>query len=533
MVKVIIADVDKNNCKNFRTYIHASHPEFRVVGDAKSESDVYTLLKKTDAQLIISDMKLSDTTGYHLFKNIITDYPTVKMILYISFNELEYAKRAMEDGLINYMIKPVKPADLEKCLLQAKEVFSKLEEKSKAHEWLVAQYEQHLSVFEDRFLINLIHGHLENEYEILRNIDYFNMKLATGYTVFIIKINYYDKISLILDEREKQLFIFSILYAVKEILEEMKNGTAFINHFNSITVILGGNIALKELITICTNIKEKIEKIENTTITIGIGKTYKNANEICISYRQAKSALRYECRMGIGGIIPIDYVEPDNHITYRYPLKKEELLVYSVVIGDYTTSQKLLSEIFNSLKDCGPLPKKLLPKIILDILVSINRYASEQNIAINDVFSKTFSTNLISEKNTTEEAYEYLRKAIEDLCSHINGDRNEQDEKIFELGKKYAETYYFEPISLAKTALFAETTPEYLNELFLKKIDKSFYDFSLSIRIERAKYFILATNLDDREIAKKVGYDDARHFSRVFYKYENESLESFRTKNKD
>lgn len=533
MIKVIIADTDKNNFKNFRNYIQTSHPDFKVVGNATNENDVYTLIRKNEAQLVISDMKLSDITGYQLFKNISNDYPTVKMILYISFNELEYGKRALEDGLINYMVKPVKPADLEKCLVESKHIFDEMEQKAKAHEWLVAQYEQKLPLFEDRFLINLVHGHIEDEAEILRNIKYFNMPLTTGYTVLIVKVCNYKKISLTLDEREKQIFIFSILYSIKEILDELKNGIAFINNPNFITIIMGNNLPLDDLIKICENIRDKIRNIENVTITIGIGKTYKTAKEIRISYLQAKSALRYEYRMGVGSIIPINYVEPENTTTYRYPLKKEEILVYSVVVGDYETSQKLLKDIFNALKECSPLPEKLLPKIILDILVSINRYATEKNISINDAFSKSFSTSLISKKNTLDEAYEYLRKAIESLCNHINGDRKNQDAKLFELGKKYAETYYFEPISLTKTAIFAETTPEYLNEVFMDKCGKSFYDYSVEVRIERAKYFIMETNLDDREIAKRVGYDDARHFSRIFYKYENESLESYRNKNKE
>lgn len=532
MIKVIIADMDKSNCKNFRNYIHTSHPDFKVIGEASSEDEIYSMLMKNDVQLIISDMKLYDITGYQLFKNININYPKVKMILYISFNELEYGKKALEEGLINYMIKPVRPAELEKCLISAKEIFDEIDAKNKANKWLNTQYEQHLPVFEDRFLINLVHGHLENENEILRNIRYFNMPLKTGYTVFIIKINHYDKISLTLDEREKQLFIFSMLYSVKEILDELKNGIAFINHFNSVSVILGGNTSLNEIISICNKIKDKIQLTQNATTTIGIGKTYQNANEIRISYLQAKSALRYECKMGIGAVIPIKYVEPDNHITYRYPLSKEELLVYSVVVGDSITCERLLDEIFDSLKECGTIPEKLLPKIILDILVSINRYASEQNIPIDEIFSKVFSVNIISQKNTLEQAYEYLKKIINEFCNDVNSNRKKNDEKIFEAAKKYAETYYFEPISLSKTALFAEITPEYLNEVFIEKLNKSFYDYSILIRIKQAKYFILETDLNDVEVAKKVGYDDARHFSRIFYKFENESLESFRKKNK-
>lgn len=529
MIKVILADTDKNNIKNFRNFIQLNHPEFNIVGDADNEQDIYALIEKTDARLVISDMQLSNITAFQLFKDITNNYPDVKMILYLSFGELQYGKLALADGLISYIVKPVKPVELSNSLNRAIEVFDELDQHKQAHQNLIVQYEQHLPVFEDRFLINLVHGHLENNQEILNNINYFNMNLTSGYTALIIKVNNFNKISLALDEREKQIFMFSLLNTVKEYLAALNNGTAFINHFHCITVILGNNLDLSELISIADSIKSKLQ---NTTVTIGIGKTYSNLNEICISYRQAKSALRYESRMGVGSIIPITYVEPDNHITYRFPLKKEELLVYTVVVGDNEKAQRLLSEIFDALKSCGELPDKLLPKIILDILVSINRYASEQKISINDVFSKVFSVSIISEKNSNDEAYEYLKKAIEQLTLHINENRKDQDDKILDIAKKYADTYYFESISLSKTAQYAQTTPDYLNRLFENNLGKSFYDYSVQVRIEKAKYFILETDLSDREIAKKVGYDEARHFSRIFYTYENDSLESFRRKYK-
>ncbi len=532
MIRTLIADTDKTNCKNYKNYIEEYYPEFEVIGDVSSSKEIYSILQTKNIDLIICDMQLEDITAYQLFINLNNNFPDVKMIFCLSFSEIEYGKKAVADGLISYILKPVKPNTLEKALIETLDTMEEIQKQKQAHNLLMSQYNEHLPVFEDRFLINLIHGHIENEGEILRTFRYFNMNIKPKFTVCIIKIDNYKTISLTLDEREKQIFIFSILDCIKKYLKENGKGIAFINHFNSITVILGSCEELPHTIDICNEIKEKINKEENTSVTIGVGKSYSNASEISISYKQAKAALRYDYRMGIGSVIPIEYVEPENHITYRFPLKKEELLVYTIVVGDYEKSVKLLDEIFEALKKCGKLPEKLLPKIVLDILVSVNRYASEQNLSVNESFSKIFSVNLISQKDTIEEAYEYLKSSIKVLCENIDKSRKENDNKLFESGQKYTDTYFFMPISLNKAAQYANTTPEYLNELFLKKTGKTFYEYSVLVRIEKAKYFILETDLSDKDIAKKVGYDDAHHFARVFFTYEHQSLESFRKKNK-
>ena len=57
--------------------------------------------------------------------------------------------------------------------------------------------------------------------------------------------------------------------------------------------------------------------------------------------------------------------------------------------------------MFKVLNECQPLPDKLLPKIILDIIVSINRYASEQGINIDSFFNKNFTMKEVLQTRAT------------------------------------------------------------------------------------------------------------------------------------
>ena len=102
---------------------------------------------------------------------------------------------------------------------------------------ILAKFDKSLPILQDRFLTNLIHGYPEKESDIHSTFEYFNLMIAPGYTVMVLKIDYYDKLSLIMEEKDKHMLIFSVLYKVESILEEYKNGVAFINRHDEIVII--------------------------------------------------------------------------------------------------------------------------------------------------------------------------------------------------------------------------------------------------------------------------------------------------------
>ncbi len=535
MIKVLIADFDSDTCKNFRTYIKLSFQQnFRVVKTVETNKDFIKVLTESGADLVIADIKFLGTLALRTLNDVSEVLPNIRFILYGMYDDSDYLQKSMDFNCIQYMFKPVKPADLDRCLQVAEKVLKDIEQKNEENKYLLSLYDKNLVVFEDRFLINLIHGHLESEREIKKSFEYFNINIIPDYTVFIVKVDNFRQIILTLEEKEKQLMIFNVLLKINTILDELKNGKAFINHFNAVTVIVGGSLSFQEMYDLATRIKEFILKNIRIEVTIGIGNSYNKATEIPVSYKQAKAALRYTNIFGSNAIIPIDYAEPSNNITYRYPLKKEELLVYTTVVGDFSSAEKRLLEIMEALKACGTLPDKLLPKIILDILISINRNASEQNVELDDIFSKFFSVRVISGIKTLEEAYHYLHEMILNTCEYIKNNQNNRDHKIYNEVKQFVLDRYFENLTLFKMAYKFNCTPDYLNRLFLEKEKKSFYDFVILSRLDVAKRLIAesGSEIDDENIAYRIGYEDIKYFRSIFRQYVGINITDYRNMNK-
>lgn len=528
MIRIMLVDKEGYNRKKLSQIIVSAKLGFNMSKEAASGKEALDILEKNNIDLIISDIRLPDINGYQLFQLVKENYPRTKMILYSSYNEYEYVQKALEEGLIDYVFKPVKEQELKRSLIRAKRVFDELFKQYEEQSRILTKLDESLPVFQDRFLINLMHGHLDKEGEIQGTFEYFNIMIIPGYTVMVLKIDYYDKLSLIMEEKDKHVLIFSILYNVQSILEECKNGVAFINRHDEITVLLGNRLSIDQSIEIGENIRKIVETKQKITVTVGIGKMYSEARKINISYKQAKAAIRYNFYLGCNSVIHINYVEPNNKITYEYPLKKEELLVYETVIGNEKRAIELSKELYGALRNSQPLPEKLLPKIILDILVSINRYASEQGINMERFFARHFSMREIIKREDLDEGFSYFIDILTSICKHINKERKVKEEHIITKAQEYVSKHLAENISLNKVAARVQTTPENLSVLFAKKGHRSFYDYCTKLRIDYAKELMVKTDFDDNLIAVKIGYNDKNYYRKIFEQMERITPDDFR-----
>lgn len=528
VVRVIIADADEENRQNFRTFIKTTKKEFTVVKTLGAGKDVMAEIEESDVQLLIADMRFFGPSGISVIKKLHTYFPQLLIILYGTYNDAEYMEKTAETGVVTYMFKPVKPAELSKTMDKALRILKKNDEDKRVKEQLLSSYKRSLPIFVDRFLINLMHGQIANESEFLESVEYFGFGITPPYRVFIVKIDSFKQISLALDHNEKQLLIFQVQNIVSRQLESIKNGIAFINHISSVTAVLGGDFDSGELYTFLDNLKDTINRELKISVSIGVGREYTRGLDIQVSYKQAKSALRYGHLVGGYSVIPIDFVEPKNILTYKYPHKKEELLTFSAVVGDSEKTISYLNGIFAALREAGSLPEKLIPNIIVDIAISINRYVSEQKNIDQSVIQSIFNIKDALRITTIDEGYDYLRKSLLQLCRNIEEARGVREKEVIGAVKEYVEEHYYENISLVETGKMFSCVPEYLNSIFIKHENKTYYDYVMGKRLEVAKKLLAREDVDEDVIAISIGYKDGAYFKSVFLQYEGISTDEFR-----
>ena len=100
--------------------------------------------------------------------------------------------------------------------------------------------------------------------------------------------------------------------------------------------------------------------------------------------------------------------------------------------------------------------------------------------------------------------------------------------------KDFIDTNYTnQDISVASIADMLNITPNYMSQVFKKEFGIGLLEYLTKLRIEKACKFLVETNYTLEQIASKVGFSNARSFSRSFVKLEGLNPSKYRIAHDD
>ncbi|MDD5730314.1 MAG: DNA-binding response regulator [Candidatus Omnitrophica bacterium] len=128
-------------------------------------------------------------------------------------------------------------------------------------------------------------------------------------------------------------------------------------------------------------------------------------------------------------------------------------------------------------------------------------------------------------KEIIEKLLEKRRRGEDGIdISDING----KIEKI----KDFAERNCYKKIGLKEAAEAVCLSPKYLSRIFKQKTGKSFSEYRLKIKIEKARELLSKSANNVNQIADKLGYENVESFIRQFKKLTRKTPTEYRKKNR-
>jgi len=532
-MNLMLVDSEQENIKNFRTHIRGAFPAIKITGHfSEINADILAVVRTQKPDVILADIRFFGGLHFVRFREINEEFPQIRFIMYGTYNDSDYMKRGREFGVMDFMYRPVKPSELNRCLGLAINQHKKNLEARKRVEQMEANYTQRLFQYEEIFLRTLLDGDIERENETKEGFEYFEIPFTNDFAVFLVRIDHFKRLSLALTEMEKHMRIMSILGVVNNVLHSHKS-RSFIRAFNEIPIILNANLSVEEKVLLGDRLKHIIYDKTDTRVTIGIGRTYPEPMEIAISAREADAAFGYRYRMGYHAVIPIEFVEPNNTITFRYPHARERRLVYTAVVGDYEYCKGLLNELFTSLARAGSLPEHLIAKIVMTIVFRIARYISEQNLPFAGEVARFFPTGDILKLSTIDDGYSFMDRSLKEFCAFVGRYHSKDSMRLHLAAKKHIKEHYFESFSIAKIAVKLGTTPDTLNKVFMERERVMLFDYCMWVRVQEAQTHLSTTATEEEIIAVQVGFDDVKYFRSIFRKYVGETPSEFRARSQE
>jgi len=103
-IKVLIVD-DHEVVRVGLATILKSHPKFQMVGEAKDAVQCIQLVKTELPDVIIMDIRLPDMNGIEACREVLGDYPTIKVLMLTSYADEDAAIASILAGAKGFILK--------------------------------------------------------------------------------------------------------------------------------------------------------------------------------------------------------------------------------------------------------------------------------------------------------------------------------------------------------------------------------------------------------------------------------------------
>ena len=121
MLKVFLVEDESVVREALRDNIPWQQYGYRFVGEAGDGEMALPLIRKTVPDVLITDIKMPFMDGLALSHIVKSEYPDMKIIIISGYDDFDYARQAISEGVDEYLLKPITRRSLQKALSEIRE----------------------------------------------------------------------------------------------------------------------------------------------------------------------------------------------------------------------------------------------------------------------------------------------------------------------------------------------------------------------------------------------------------------------------
>ncbi len=496
---------------------------FEFCGDAADGEMALPMIRTLKPDVLITDIKMPFMDGLQLSKIVRERMPGVKIIILSGHDEFEFAQKAIELGVTEYLLKPVTVHTIQQTLQKVAAQLDRERQDLENQHKLREQLEENHSLLKEKLLLKLIVGAISASDAIDQGLSLGIDLSALCYQVIILKT--------ILDDRS-EAFDYSDYEHAREIVQKLvaDNPDIFLfsKDWDELILLMKGNSpdCMEEDKDLLLAQIQKAVGHTRYRLSIGVGSIQQRIADISHSFIEALSIVQNSA--GAEFLNPTlmeqELLKIDKSACERYMRSgsREEIAAF---FDNYLST---LNE--SALK--SPLLKNY---VFVDVICAAVKLVEEMGGEINQVIPEiTNIETTLANIHSLEQLKEKVLSVLTTAITFRDQRASSQYVGMIQQAKRYIEQRYMDPdLSLSAAAAHVNLSPSHFSMVFSQECGQTFKDFLTEVRINRARQLLRTTSLRAIDIARQVGYNDSHYFSAAFKKNTGLSPTDFRSQKKD
>lgn len=497
---------------------------FELIGEAKDGEMALPLIKKSEPDVLITDIKMPFMDGLTLSRLVKKDLPNTKIIIISGYDDFDYAKQAISLGIEQYLLKPISKAEFLEVLQGIRSKY----EKENAQKLYYQKFENEIKAYEknaQRDFFELLVSEETDLQKIYEQADKLQIDImAQSYNLVLFetgsKTDYqhvedsYSKDSADVQNKIDEFFV-----------QNKRNYQIFRNQqFNYAVLIKGDEDEIDQLTAECIeSLKGIFEQSGNVEWFICAGKKVERLSLMSQCYKEAMKSFAYRY-LGYRYVFSYENLEGDT---------RDENMNLQNIDMNAVRQESIYNFLCNALEDeVDSFVKNYLQMIGGEALRS---KMFQQYILLNLHFCLTsFAEKLGYDKLEIDEYLQMICdervKSAEDLEKFIGAilrkgiklreeSSKGRNQSVIHTALQYMEENFTDDsITLNRVAGVANVSANHFSALFSQEMEQTFIEYLTALRMNKAKELLRCTDKRSGEIALEVGYKDPHYFSFLFKK---------------
>lgn len=526
MLKVFLVEDEVVVRESLRNNIPWNEYGFEFAGEAGDGESALPLIRKLRPDVVITDIKMPFMDGLTLSHLLKKEFPRVRVIVMSGYDDFEYARRAIREGVEQYLLKPITRKSMREAL---EEVRTKIDAEREQENY-VEQYRLESREYEQmqrrEFLEKIFGGHtsLEDLYEEASRLG-IDLR-AESFNVILFSIRDREDAKTDPDadseswqEAVDELNMFFLRYPAYLLSGWMMSSFVVLIRGDQDSVPGYTGRAMEKIREVCSAGEGQLEwyaaEGEPVARFSQLKDCFDRANHAfaCRFWKPEAHILTLSLaesfaaeRNADGSVMTMDPARADASVVKEFLTDGEISEIHEFVEGYLLTfSDVLKSGIFRGY-------------LVLNTRFAVIAFVKKLGVS-QDVFTKETDGGQDHFNFKEEEVGPYLEKLIRRALEYRDQVSARKGSRVLEEAKSYIEQHYRESdLSLNAAAKAAGVSGSYLSGVFSREEGSTFVEYLTARRMKEAGRLLRDEKMHTADVAAAVGYRDPHYFSYVFRK---------------
>ncbi|UOQ45636.1 response regulator [Halobacillus salinarum] len=495
-LRIIIVDDEPVIRRGLSATVPWEEHEMEVVGQAGDGWEAIRMMKEHGpVDLIITDVRMPHMDGLELASFTAEHFPAIKIIMISGYDDFKYAKKALQLGVQDYLLKPVDVDEL-------------IRVSNKIKKEILLEQNENAEYRKTKLKNAIYHQVWDFPVKIPQDLKRFG---KVSVFPFMSTLNHY---AAYLKDKNGDLEQIKSNWKTKIEEKFITEGYETFSIFTSENVLL--TCVIEGRGTLNTEQAVKLLKAVQLNAKFVVSEEHVPISSLYQSYRLLFRSLKYLPAHSTRVIFP---VKEEAEREYVYPEHLEAELLHAFFQLDHEQVEKVTEQLFHTFKDNHFLLEDVVrtgEKLLNSVLERYEKLLGQGSDYPTLHYREGINLEQFNSYSLLESQF---REDLKKLVQELNLSQSESKDWLIERAEEYIQSYYTSEIKAHEVADVINISPNYFSSLFKQKTGKKFNEYVHDLRVNRSKILLAETPFKVSEIAEQVGYQEYKYFVKVFKNY--------------